>query len=280
MSKAPAFQFYAAEFLSDENVVLMTNQEVGCYIKLMAYCWREGSIPAEIPKIAKLCGEDSSAMAQLWIAIGSCFTVASDNSERLVHPRLEKERMKQKEHAEERSASGKKGAKAKWDKAFKAIQSTESSDGSAISSAIKEPMAKDGSSSSSSTSLKEDMDSAHAQGDPLPDPAPYGEMAKLLRASGVQDIHPGNPVFRAWVEKGLTSEETWAGLEVARAARGAPNPMTWPYLARVLETQRQRASAVVPTKSSNPMPTGKFDPSAHVNRNRSSHEQGGDIVDV
>lgn len=36
--KSPAFQFYAAEFLADENVVLMTNQEVGCYIKLMAYC--------------------------------------------------------------------------------------------------------------------------------------------------------------------------------------------------------------------------------------------------
>lgn len=260
MSKSPAFQFYAAEFLSDENVVLMTNQEVGCYIKLMAYCWREGSIPAEIPKIAKLCGEDSSAMAQLWLAIGSCFIVASDNPERLVHPRLEKERMKQKEHAEERSASGKKGAKAKWDKALKAIQSTESIDGSAISSAIKEPMAKDGSSSSSSTSLlKEDMDSACAQGEPLPDPTPYGEMAKLLRANGVQDIHPGNPVLRAWVEKGLTAEEAWAGLEVARAARGSPSPMTWPYLARVLETQREKAAATIPEKGANPAPKANAD---------------------
>lgn len=261
MSKAPAFQFYAAEFLSDENVVLMTNQEVGCYIKLMAYCWREGSIPSDISKIAKLCGEDGSAMAQLWLAIGSCFAVASDSQDRLVHPRLEKERMKQKEHAEERSASGKKGAKAKWDKASKEIQLNESRDGSAIGSAIKEPMAKDGSSSSSSssTSLKEDMDSAHAQGDPLPDPTPYGEMAKLLRASGVQDIHPGNPVFRAWVEKGLTSEETWAGLEVARAARGAPNPMTWPYLARVLETQREKAAATIPEKGANSAPRANAD---------------------
>ena len=64
--KSPAFQFYAAEFLADENVVLMTNQELGCYMKLMCYCWREGSIPSEIPKIAKCVGR----IAQLWLSYG------------------------------------------------------------------------------------------------------------------------------------------------------------------------------------------------------------------
>jgi uncharacterized protein YdaU (DUF1376 family) len=147
-NKAPAFQFYAAEFLSDENVVLMTNQEVGCYIKLMAYCWREGSIPADVAKIARLCGENGSAMAQLWIAIGSCFAVAEGNAERLVHPRLEKERVKQKEHAEERAASGKKGAQARWNKAHGVLQGMEDGD----SSAMNQSMANDASSSSSSSS--------------------------------------------------------------------------------------------------------------------------------
>ncbi|CAB4216076.1 Protein of unknown function DUF1376, partial [uncultured Caudovirales phage] len=113
MNKSPAFQFYAAEFLADENVVMMSNQEVGCYIKLMAYCWREGSIPSDIPKIGKLCGEDGLVMAQLWLSIGCCFSSAS-TSDRLIHKRLENEREKQEKYRAERSESGKKGAKAKW----------------------------------------------------------------------------------------------------------------------------------------------------------------------
>ena len=70
---SPAFQFYPAEFLADENVVLMSNQELGCYVKLMCYCWREGSIPSDVQKIARLCGEDGLAMAELWTAIRPCF---------------------------------------------------------------------------------------------------------------------------------------------------------------------------------------------------------------
>lgn len=143
--KTPAFQFYPADFLSDENVVLMSNRELGCYIKLMCYCWREGSIPSDINKIGRLCNEDSSAMADLWLAIGSCFELAINDSTRLVHPRLERERLKQAEFKSERSSSGKKGAEARWGKGS-------SGNGSANGSAIKEPMAKDGFSSSSSSS--------------------------------------------------------------------------------------------------------------------------------
>lgn len=141
------------------------------------------------------------------------------------------------------------------------------------------------------TVIKEERDSAGAgmHSDPPdanetefsgPSPTHCGAMAKLLRTNGVADVAPGNPTLRSWVDAGLTADEALSGLAIARNARGAPSPMSWAYLARVLETQRQRASAGVPTKPSNPMPTGKFDPSAHVNRNRSSHDQGGDIIDV
>ncbi|WP_410198883.1 hypothetical protein [Burkholderia cenocepacia] len=123
----------------------MSNQEVGCYIKLMAYCWREGSIPADIAKIAKLCGEDSSAMAQLWLSIKQCFVLANGSHDRLTHPRLEKEREKQSDFKRERAESGKKGAAARWDKAKK--------DGAANGSAMAEGMAPDGSSSSSASSM-------------------------------------------------------------------------------------------------------------------------------
>ncbi|MCY1197233.1 hypothetical protein D9M72_85950 [compost metagenome] len=100
--------------------------------------------------------------------------------------------------------------------------------------------------------LKEDEDSAGAQGDEsggyLPNPTPYGTMSKLLRAQGITDANPGNPVLRAWIDKGLTADEALAGLQAARAARSAPSPMTWAYLARVLETQREKAAQTVPDK--------------------------------
>lgn len=147
--KSPAFQFYAAEFLADENVVLMSNQEVGCYIKLMAYCWREGSIPADVAKIARLCGEDSSAMAQLWLSIKQCFVLANGSHDRLTHPRLEKEREKQSEFKKERAEAGKKGAAARWNKG----KEDDKASGSANGSAMAEGMANDASSSSSSSSM-------------------------------------------------------------------------------------------------------------------------------
>jgi hypothetical protein len=142
MPNPPAFQFYPADFLADENVVMMSNQALGCYIKLMCYCWREGSIPADQGRIAKLCGEDSSAMAQLWLSISPCFSTAIDDPSRLVHPRLDKERQKQLEFRKERAESGLKGSAARWKKR----------NGSAMAKPMAEPMANHGSSSSSSSS--------------------------------------------------------------------------------------------------------------------------------
>jgi uncharacterized phage protein (TIGR02220 family) len=139
--KSPAFQFYPADFLADENVIMMSNQEVGCYIKLLCFCWREGSIPNDLNKIARLCGEDSSAMAQLWQAVKPCFKETGD---RLINPRLDKERVKQGEFRKNRQKAGKMGAAKRWsDKAL---------DGTAKDL----PMAKNASLSSSlsSTSVK------------------------------------------------------------------------------------------------------------------------------
>jgi len=178
MTKSPAFQFYAAEFLADENVVCMTNQEVGCYIKLMSYCWREGSIPSCISRISKLCGEDSSAMAQLWLSIAPCFTLAIDDELRLVHPRLEKERVKQSEHKKERSESGAKGAEARWGKELRGYSS-------AIAKPIAEPMANDGSSSSSSSSSSNNIYTAPIGAELL---KAYMKVRKAKRAGEYSEI--------------------------------------------------------------------------------------------
>ncbi len=147
--KSPAFRLYAADFLVDENVVLMSNTQVGCYIKLICYCWREGSIPDDPAKVAKLVGEDGSAMAELWGGIRLCFAEALDTPGRLVHKRLKEEREKQIEFRKERSEAGKRGAKARWDKDLGA---SDTADGSPIEKPKAKRMAKNGLSLSLSSS--------------------------------------------------------------------------------------------------------------------------------
>lgn len=159
MNQSPAFQFYPADFLADENVALMSLAGRGAYITLICYCWREGSIPADMNRMGRLCGIDSSAMAQLWAELSACFTVepASDSSAmnsyiansdlaiRYIHPRLERERIKQQEHSKERQESGRKGANIRWQKGKRSYSS-------AIAKPIAEPIANHSSSSSSSSS--------------------------------------------------------------------------------------------------------------------------------
>lgn len=77
----------------------------------------------------------------------------------------------------------------------------------------------------------------------LPNPTPYGLLAKLLRSKGI-DVAPGRPDFREWVEKGLTEDEALAAVEAARQAKPAPEPIPWTYLAKVLTTMRTAADSV------------------------------------
>jgi uncharacterized protein YdaU (DUF1376 family) len=108
MSKeqAPAFQFYAAEYLADENVQLMSLEEEGCYIRLMAYCWREGSVPSDEELLTRLCkGVKPSRVVK------GCFNYPSNDSARLLHPRLEVERQKHEEWRSKCARGGKASAR-------------------------------------------------------------------------------------------------------------------------------------------------------------------------
>jgi uncharacterized protein YdaU (DUF1376 family) len=92
-TKAPAFQFYPKDFLTDENVRVMSLQERGAYITLICLCWTEGSLPADTERLARLCGVPATFFRKLWPALAVCFREAE--SGRLVHPRLEREKDKQ-----------------------------------------------------------------------------------------------------------------------------------------------------------------------------------------
>ena len=168
--KSPAFQFYPKDFLADMKVVLMTNEQVGIYIKALSYCWLEGFLPNDSNAIAMLCNFDGKDMLEHGKSIESviapvmqCFQIHPDDPSKLIHKRLELEKKKQTENRKKRINAGKQGANARW----QTHRQTHSN-------AIDLPMAKNSlssSSSSSSSSLK-DIHTCSPPTQPLPNGSP------------------------------------------------------------------------------------------------------------
>jgi uncharacterized protein YdaU (DUF1376 family) len=112
--KAPAFQFYADDFIG--GTVCFTAEDVGAYMRLLCFQWGNGALPAKKELLDRIAGCVVSDDVMAKFPEGK-------------NPRKERERLKQAAYRAERSESGKKGAKSKW------------ANGSANGSAIKEPMA-------------------------------------------------------------------------------------------------------------------------------------------
>ncbi len=108
--QAPAFQFYPKDFLTDTNVVAMTLQECGAYIRLLCLCWLERSLPVEMAMLARLCRVSPACFTKLWPALAPCFREVDG---RLIQPRLERERQKQDTWRELKAAAGRQGGRPK-----------------------------------------------------------------------------------------------------------------------------------------------------------------------
>ena len=112
MPESPAFQFYPKDWLTDPDVVCMTFAQKGAYITLLCYCWRVGKLHNNDDYIRKLLG-NVPKWKFLWNGIKDKFEV---QGEHLIHPRLEKERIKQDEYRRKKIEAGKKGMEKRWGK--------------------------------------------------------------------------------------------------------------------------------------------------------------------
>jgi uncharacterized protein YdaU (DUF1376 family) len=108
--KSPAFQFYPKDFLTDERVVLMSNTEVGIYVRLLCFCWLEGTLPLETVSLAHMARMPLKQFTKLWerSIVRTCFKLAEDG--RLHHKRLDEERNKQADFRRRQSDKGKASA--------------------------------------------------------------------------------------------------------------------------------------------------------------------------
>ena len=101
-NKSPAFQFYPKDFLTDGNVVTMTNEEKGEYITLLCLDWINNGITEPMLK-------GGSPLVQ------RCF---NQKGEKWYNPRLEAERQKQNKWREKSAAGGRASGKARKQKSF------------------------------------------------------------------------------------------------------------------------------------------------------------------
>lgn len=159
--KAPAFQFYPNDFLSDQNVICMSLQERGAYITLLCLCW-QNPLPSDVSRIARLCGVPLSMMRKLWPALSVCFRAHPSDPDLLIHPRLERERQKQADYKRRQSDNGHKGGRPKKGLGFSGLSQTEPTDKPApvISETQTEPTKSSSSSSSSLSSFSDFSQSA------------------------------------------------------------------------------------------------------------------------
>lgn len=97
MSKSPAFQFYADDFIS--GTVDMTAEEVGGYIRLICYQWAKGGVPDNDKKIIGITRCRRNAIA----SIREKFEIKKDD--KIFNKRLEEIRQKQIDNSNKQSAN-------------------------------------------------------------------------------------------------------------------------------------------------------------------------------
>lgn len=116
--KAPAFQFYAKDWLSSAKVQLMPPEYEGGYIRLLAYCWDSGdcSLPDDDEELATL-----SRLGQGWFNGGSkvvrrCFVPHPDKPGFLTNEKLLEQHRKLLSWREKSRAGGRKSAQQRAEK--------------------------------------------------------------------------------------------------------------------------------------------------------------------
>jgi uncharacterized protein YdaU (DUF1376 family) len=111
---APWMPFFGRDFYADENVMLMTLEQEGAYMRLLWHCWQEGSLPNEQKRLAAIADrcEVQRFTETIWPAVAPCFTKRPDG--RLIQKRVEQERAIKDEIREKRSEAGKLGNAKRW----------------------------------------------------------------------------------------------------------------------------------------------------------------------
>jgi uncharacterized protein YdaU (DUF1376 family) len=102
MAEYPAFQFYPKDFLTDEAVAVMSDEELGFYFRCLCYAWLNDGLPADPDRLARVLGRTREHVSRMWQAVGCCWHIDLQRQDRLVNRRQEAQRAQYQSLSEER----------------------------------------------------------------------------------------------------------------------------------------------------------------------------------
>lgn len=142
-SRLEYFPFFPKNWLSSPAITLMSPEEEGAYIRLLAHCWdsEDCAIPGDDKSLAKL-----SRLGERWLSDGSaiaernlvreCFIAHPTKPGWLTNKKLLETKEKILDSSNERVVAGRKGAKTRW-------KTQKEKESLSHSSAIAQPIATD-----------------------------------------------------------------------------------------------------------------------------------------
>lgn len=115
LKKNPAYLEFPADILNNEIFMQMSMSQRGIYWTMRMYCWKNGTVPAAIPELAKLLRENTNSLYRLMGdgKIDKFFSYTED-LQRLFSPDLEAYRQELIERKNRRIENGRKAAEKKW----------------------------------------------------------------------------------------------------------------------------------------------------------------------
>lgn len=111
--KFPYVRWYPADFDEDEDVQVMTDEQVGFYLRLLNYAWRNQGLPSDVALLIQIFHKSRRDFDRLWKVVGKKFVLDSNN-ERYTNKRQEKERT----HAHSKSESATNSVRTRYERTY------------------------------------------------------------------------------------------------------------------------------------------------------------------
>ena len=107
-NRAPSFQLYARDYLSDVRYRQASWAARGLLMELFCVIWLEGSLPNDTGRLARICGMSKAKFERLWEEISTFFTAQGDV---LIQKRLHAQLETTRAFRERQAMNGAKGGR-------------------------------------------------------------------------------------------------------------------------------------------------------------------------
>lgn len=85
----PYFRFFPKDFLADQHVQMMNDEEIGIYVRMLCLSWVNGPLPKDLGNLSRMLKIPHETLQQAWSALAPCW---QGKGQHLRNRRLEAER--------------------------------------------------------------------------------------------------------------------------------------------------------------------------------------------